>query len=132
MLPAPFELTAGALAACLFDHGQGVPADRLRFALVDVDDFTRRAGWKTRLAFLASLLLLEWLWPLAFGFFGRFSRLALERRLHLLERIEDTQLAPLLVLPKAMLCLVYFEHPDALKEIGYDAKPLRVLEAPKS
>jgi hypothetical protein len=24
-----------------------------------------------------------------------------------------------------MLCLVYFEHPAALEEIGYDAKPLR-------
>lgn len=132
VLPAPFAAPARALAGCLFDAGRGVPEDRLDFALDDVDDFTRRAGTKTRLAFVASLLLLEWLWPLAFGLFGRFSRLPLARRLHLLERIEETALAPLLVLPKAMLCLVYFEHPEALREIGYDAKPLRALEAPRS
>jgi hypothetical protein len=30
----------------------------------------------------------------------------------------------LLALPKAMLALVYYEHPDALAETGYDGKPL--------
>lgn len=132
MLPSYLAGPARALAACLFDAGRGVPEDRLGFALEDVDDFTRRAGKKTRLAFVASLLLLEWLWPLRFGVLGRFSSLPLQRRLHVLERIEDSGLAALLVLPKAMLCLVFFEHPAALKEIGYDARPLLPREASRS
>lgn len=131
VLPGPTEAAARALCQCIFDRGHGIPPDRMSFALVDVDDFTRRAGPKTRFAFLASLLLLQWIWPLAFGFFGRFSALPISRRLDLLEKIEATALAPMLVLPKAMLCLVFFEHPDALKEIGYDGRPLRLLEAEK-
>lgn len=132
MLPRSVHGAATALSASLFDHGRGVPEDRLAFALADVDDFTRRAGWKTRSAFIASLVLLEWIWPLRFGFMRRFSRLEPAKRLVLLERIENSGVAPLLVLPKAMLCLVFFEHPDNLKEIGFDDKPLRALPEPQA
>ena len=65
---------------------------------------------------------------------GRLSLLAPELQLKALEGLDGSQLAPLLALPKAMLSLVYYEHPDAMAETGYDKRPLiekKLVELPQ-
>lgn len=114
-----------ALAEALFDRGAGVPADRLEWVLADLGDFLGRAGHKTRTFFLITLALVEWL-PLFMGRFGRMSRLSPAARVDYLSRLDASPLAPLLALPKAMVSLVYYEHPEALAETGYDHQPLVV------
>jgi hypothetical protein len=112
-----------ALAESLFDRGQGVPEARVAWMIDDLGDFLARAGGKTRTFFLITVMLLEWL-PFLFGRFSRLSRLRVEKRVECLERLDASFLAPLIALPKAMLGLVYYEHPEALLETGYDHRPL--------
>lgn len=123
MLPRLAHAPARALAVSLFDAGRGIPAARLDWLLADVDDFTGRAGAKARTGFLATLLILEWI-PLLFGVFGRMSRLAPEARVRYLERVDRSGLAALIAVPKAVLGLCYYEHPDVLAELGFDDRPL--------
>ena len=42
-----------------------------------------------------------------------------------LQTIEETPLSLALLGAKAILCIVYFEHPDAAREIGWDQACLR-------
>lgn len=119
MLPRFSHRPIRALAESLFDHGAGIPAARLDWLIDDLGDFLGRAGPKTRTFFLVTLMLLEFL-PLFFGFFGRMSRLHGEKRVAYLNRLDHSALAALIALPKAMLGLIYYEHPDAVLETGYD------------
>lgn len=123
MLPRFAHAPARALARALFDAGRGIPEARLDWMLADVDDFTGRAGAKTRLGFLAALLVLQWS-PLFFGAWGRMSALTPEARDRYLERLDRSALAVLIALPKAVLGLCYYEHPEVVAELGYDGRPL--------
>lgn len=89
----------------------------------DLGDFAGRAGPKTRTFFLLTLMLVEFL-PLFFGFFGRMSRLPIEKRLAYLEKLDHSAIAAVIALPKALLGLIYYEHPEALLETGYDHQSL--------
>lgn len=129
MLPRSSHRPIRALAGALFDRGSGIPEDRLQWLLADLGDFAGHAGPKTRTFFLITLYLLEWLPPF-FGHFSRMSRLPIDRRLDYLERLDRSALTALIALPKAMISLVYYEHPDALLETGYDHQPL-MLAAPE-
>lgn len=123
MLPRIVRAPARALAVALFDTGAGIPATRLDWLLEDVDDFSGRAGAKTRTALVVTLLVLEWL-PLLLGLFGRMSRLDPARRLRYLERLDRSELTVLIAIPKAVLGLCYYEHPDVVAELGHDGRPL--------
>jgi hypothetical protein len=92
--------------------------------LEDAADFLYRAGKKTRYLFLVALFLLEWLAPLYSGRLARMSGLPFEVRVRALERLDATPFSLVLALPKAVLCMIYYEHPDALAETGYDGRPL--------
>jgi hypothetical protein len=116
---------ARAFAEVMFDRGGGVPADRLDWTERELDAMLAAAGGRTRLAFGAVMIALELLPALFSGGPSRFSRLAPPARLAYLERIDASGLAILLALPKALLGLTYYEHPDALAETGYDGGCLR-------
>jgi hypothetical protein len=109
-----------ALALALFDRGPGIPADRLEWALRDIESFLEHAGPRTSFLFGLAVTALEWL-PLVFiGRPSRMSRLQADLRLRYLQAVDRSALAGALLLPKAILSLVYFEHPDAVRETGYD------------
>ena len=114
----------GALAVALFDHGEGLPADRLTWLLTDLESFLGHAGPRTRGLFVLVVAVLEWLPLVVLGRATRLSRLSSSARLEFLERLERGPFAILLALPKAAMSLTYYEHPDALKETGYDAQCL--------
>lgn len=112
------------MAVGLFDHGEGLPADRLTWLLTDLESFLGHAGPRTRGLFVLVVAVLEWLPLVVLGRATRLSRLSSTARLEFLERLERGPFAILLALPKAAMSLTYYEHPDALKETGYDAQCL--------
>lgn len=111
------EESMRALAGHLVGGGD---AARLEWAIGDLSDFLASAGPRTSLIFSVALFFVAWM-PLFFiGRLGPLSKLAPEHGALYLEKLDRSRLAALLLLPKALFSLVYFEHPDSLKEIGFD------------
>ena len=112
-----------ALAEALFATEAGPPPpDRLDWLTGEFDDFLGHAGTRTRLVMrlslfavscLAPLRLSPWRWP-------PLHALPLAERIEALDRLEKSRaVLPLLAL-KAILSVLYYEHPDAAREIGFD------------
>jgi hypothetical protein len=109
-----------ALAAGLFDHGAGVDPDRLDWAIVDLAQFLRSAGPRTTFLFRLALFAVTWM-PIFFvGRARSLPSLSDETAARYLEALDRSRLGALLLLPKALFSLVYYEHPDSLHEIGFD------------
>jgi hypothetical protein len=110
-----------AVAEALFaDENGPPPAERLDWLCRDFEDFVEHAGPRSELIFGAALTIATWAAPLAIGRRPPLERLSLEDRCVALERTEATAAGlPMLAL-KAMLCFMYFEHPDARADIGVD------------
>jgi hypothetical protein len=108
------------LAAQIFDDGRGIDPERLDWAIADLELFLRGAGPRTTFLFRVALYVVAWM-PLFFvARLGPLSRLDKDSAALYLDRFDRSRLSPLLLLPKAVFALVYFEHPDSLKEIGFD------------
>lgn len=113
---------ARAVAGAFFDDGSGsLPQERLDFAMRELRRVVSRAGYQTRLAFRFACLAIQFA-PFLLGRLRRFSRLELPARQTLLRKLEPGLLGLVVVLFKNTLSIVYFEHPDALAETGYDGR----------
>jgi hypothetical protein len=111
-----------ALAEALFASEDGAPpAARLRWLCDELDDFLGRAGPKARLFFRLSLLAVSVLAPLMIRRLRPLRTLPLAARTQALTRIEESAFALPLLAVKAILCILYYEHPDVVREIGYGA-----------
>ncbi len=110
---------ARAIADALFSPGDA-PLDPERGAWLqnDLDDFLAHAGTGARRIFRLCAFAITFLGPLLAGKLGPLYTLPVPERLRVLERIEKSVMAPALLAIKAMLCIVYFEHPEAQREIG--------------
>jgi hypothetical protein len=103
---------------------RGAPdADRLDWLVADAEDFLAHAGPRTRLVIGISVAAVCWLAPLFIGRF-RLTRLALRERMRALAALEQSQLSAPLFATKAFLSLLYYEHPDAQREVGFDGSCL--------
>lgn len=110
-----------ALAATLFDTGSGtpVPDERLQWLSTELRDYSVRAGARTANGLTIIFLVLQLLPLFVIGKLSRFTRLAPADRTRYLQRVEGSRLlCPLVATTKIVLALLYFEHPDALKEAG--------------
>jgi hypothetical protein len=67
--------------------------------------------------------------PLVILRFVSLARLPVPERARALGRLEDTFGAPVLAV-KAMLSVLYYEHPDAARFVGFDGDCM--LDNPKS
>lgn len=118
------------VAEAMFASASGPPpAARLRWLAYELDDFLSRVGTRSRLVFRFALFAATWLaplWALRVGPLGWWS---IDRRLVALERYETSTLGPTLLVVKAILCILYYEHPDAAREIGMDGGCLHAPEA---
>lgn len=105
-----------AIAEALFMTD--VPADRARvaWAVADFCDFSARAQGRGRLVFVLSVWVLTWLAPLFVFKLGPLETLDLDERAQALDRIERSPLGFAALGPKAILCMIWFEHPDTRKE----------------
>src|SRR5262245_50579744 len=114
---------ARAVCGGFFDDGSGsLPPERLDFATKELRRVIGRAGWQTRIAFRFACLVIQFAPLLLLGRLKRFARLDVAARQAVLRRLERSRLGLVVVLLKTTLCMVYFEHPDALSETGYDAQ----------
>lgn len=113
--------TARAVAEALFTTDAGAPEPaRLDWLCEDLNDFVAQAGDRARLAFALCLLGIAILAPLLILRLPPFRALSRERRAEALERLERSPFALAVFGAKAMLCIVWYEHPASRAEIGHD------------
>ncbi len=112
----------GAIAEAIFLGSTGAPdAERIRWLIEDVADLLQRVGGKPRRLIVWMVRLVSVVGPILVGTLPPFRRLPVGRRARALERMEGSRLlsGPVLAL-KAIFCVVWYEHPDSAREIGYD------------
>jgi len=95
------------------------PADRIAFLAREIEDFLARSGVRARLMLSAMVWLVTVVAPLLIGRVALLGSLPLGVRVRALTRLEERFGDPLLAV-KAILCLIYYEHPDAAREVGFD------------
>ena len=117
-----------AFAEAVFARHDGPPPqERLRWLVEDVDDFVAHLNTRSYLLFRLCLFVVTWVAPLLLLRFTRLASLPQDRRLQALEALERSPAALALFGARAIVSLVYYEHPDAAREIGWDQKCLTVV-----
>ncbi len=114
------EPRARAIAEALFATEAGAPSrERLDWMVRDLHHFLSHAGGWARFVVGACTRLTCVVGPLLsykLGFVGR----SLEERRAILERLEKSPAGLVFLGARAILCIVYYEHPEVAKEIGFD------------
>jgi hypothetical protein len=117
-----------ALGDALFGHERGPRAEQLD-ALVDgYERHLTPVSATLRFGLLAMLDLIRWLPLLLLVGFRPFEDLPRERRVRILERMECSRVAMLLVplvAYKSFLAFIFFEDPDELRAMGYPGDGVR-------
>ncbi len=121
-LPAGASRRARHIAEALFSTEDGPPPPaRLDWMEKDLGDFFGHANWRAAALFRACVFTVTWLAPVLFARLPPLGRLAIPERVEAIERFEGLPVTVLTVLAvKAILSLIYYEHPDAAAEIGWD------------
>ncbi len=115
--------TLRAVAEALFSTASGPPgAERIDWLLLEIEDFLARAGPRTRLVLGLAVFAVNVLAPLSVLRLAPLRRLPLAERVHALRSLENSRLAAPLFAVKALLSLIYYEHPDAAREVGFDGE----------
>ena len=111
------------VAEAVFSTPSGPPPEeRLDWLEIELEDFLARSGGQTKLVLGLALMALGVLAPLAVLRFRRLGSLPVKERVRALERLEMSSLGSPVLALKALLCVLYYEHPDAAREIGFDAR----------
>jgi hypothetical protein len=119
---------ATAFAEALFSTEDGPPDPaRVAWLVEDLRDFLGRAGGSARLTLGACLFACYWLAPLFIGRLPTLADLAPDERARALDKVERTALGPIALGPKAILCMLWFEHPETQRET--DTAPTCLLPA---
>ena len=124
-----FGLSLWPIAEALFASEAGPPPpERLQFLQDDLQDFLRHAGLRTRSLVKIALFGVDLVLPILM--LKRPLRYTpWEPRVQLLSRIENSIAGLPLLFIKAVLCLIYYEHPDAQEELYQGgAGCLKVIE----
>lgn len=111
--------SARAIAEAVFSSGGGSPpAERIDWLSSELTEYVERAGWRSGGFYKLGLLLVALLAPLLIRRLPPLWRLPLEERVKALKAIER-RFASVFLPVKAILCIIYYEHPDAARETGY-------------
>lgn len=114
---------ARVLAATLFATDAGAPPEaRLDWLEAELSDFFGHVSLRARVLFSACVFAVSVLAPLTIGRLPTLARLPLDARVDAIHRFETTPLSIALLGAKAILSIVYFEHADAAREIGWDQR----------
>ena len=114
------------VAEAIFSSRMGPPAsERLDWLCSEVNDFVWHAGGRVRWLIRLSLLALNILAPLTILRLPGLSRLQVKERARALARLEHTRAGAPVLAVKALLCMVYYEHPEVAQEVGYDAQCMK-------
>lgn len=116
-VPAGFEARVAPIAEALFATEAGAPdPKRIDWVCADFADFVSRAQGRGRLVMMLSVWFLTWIAPLVVRRLGPLGALPIEKRVEALERVESSSIGFIALAPKAMLCMMWFEHPDTQRE----------------
>lgn len=106
-----------AFAEALFTTSAGPPeASRIDWLVEDFGRFLAAATPRARLVMRLCLFASTWLAPLFVLRPVPLSWLPLPKRIEALERLEASFLGPAALAPKAMLCMLWLEHPEVQRE----------------
>lgn len=120
-VPERVVRACGRIAEALFHDGDAPPpAERIAWLEGDVRDFLGRATGRARLMFRLCVFVIVWLGPLWALSLPPLTRRSIASRIAVLERLERSPLGFAFFGAKALLCLMYYEHPDAARELGFD------------
>lgn len=115
-----------AVAETIFwDGTQPVPPERLDWLAVEIDDYLGATTGVTRTVVYIALWILQFS-PIFTGVrLALFTGSTVPQRLKAFQRLEHSPLffsSVVATLTKALLCTLYFEHPAANAETGYDGE----------
>jgi hypothetical protein len=127
--PATVHTTVAIAEAVFSRNGEPPAQDRLAWVGREIEDFLARCGAESRFFFSLMVWVTSVLAPLFIGRMPGLVRLSLRDRVRALATLERRFGEPLLAV-KAMLCLVYYEHPDAAAAVGFDGQCLLPRSTP--
>ena len=111
---------ARGIAEALFSSEKGAPpAERLDWLGAELGQFLDRAGWRSGGFYKLGLWVVTLLAPLLIVRPRALWRLPLADRVRALRRMERGFAASVILAVKAILCIIYYEHPDVARESGY-------------
>jgi hypothetical protein len=128
-IAGPRTVAAGvAIASAVFARaGAPPPEDRLAYLGAELEDFLARSGPRARGMLSLMIWIVAIVAPLLLGKLGTLRALGHADRVRALDQLERRFGEPLIAV-KAILCLIYYEHPAAALEVGFDGQCL----APRS
>lgn len=111
---------ARAVAEALFSDEQGAPdPGRVDWVVDDFGRFFAAGPPRARSVMRLCLFALTWVAPFFAGRPGTpLASLSREERMHALDRMEASLFGPAALAPKAILCMLWLEHPDTQRETG--------------
>ena len=110
---------ARAFAEALFSGPSGPPpSDRLDWLMDDLADFFEQSGPRVLAIFVGGVTAASIVAPALIGKLPPLRRLSIEDRWRALDRMEETPFGLPLLAVKAILCILYYEHPGSLRDIG--------------
>lgn len=124
LFPAPrhpgLVRTARAVAESLFSAPDRIaPPARLDWVAAELEDIAFHAGPRGLLIMRLAAFALAVIAPLFVRRVGHVAALPLPARTVALERMEHSFLAPLVMALKAVLCTVWYEHPEVAAEVQW-------------
>jgi hypothetical protein len=132
IVPPKMVRTLRVVAEAIFVTDAGPPPkERLDWLADECEDFLARSGARTLWVLRLALFALGVLAPLAILRFTSLAKLPLSERTRALGRLEDGPLGAPVVAIKAFLCVIYYEHPDAARQIGFDGQCLMPVNRPE-
>jgi len=127
-LSAATKTATAKIAEALFSSDeQAMPAARLSWLVREYSDFMSRAPAKGRLLFTLATMVVSVLSPLLINKLPPFSRLSFDDRILALRALEASRFGKILIPLRAILCLIYYEHPEAAVIIGLPDQAERLV-----
>lgn len=113
-------LRTRAIAEALFTPDDLVPPpeDRLSWVMTEYADFMARSTRRGRFLFTAAAYAITWVSPRLARRPGPFTQAPLTARVEMLRAVEASPLASILIALRAILCILYYEHPEAAQDAG--------------
>ncbi|MFT6397688.1 MAG: hypothetical protein ACJAYU_002443 [Bradymonadia bacterium] len=91
-------------------------------------EMRREVGGRGMFVFGFGLWAVSWLAPLWSFRTPSLGRHDLPARRAIVEKWERSPFGLTIFAVKAILCILYFEHPGAAEELGFDGEPLRTSD----
>lgn len=125
MSPALRTLTKAFAEALFSTHDGPPPEHRISWLCDELDHFVTFAGPRARTSLVLCLTAVSFFSPLMVARPWGFASLPLNLRRVAITRFERSPLGLAVFGAKAMLCIVWYEHPENAAWAGYDSACLR-------